>query len=330
MPPHRPHDRPHVLLANGDCVPGRLVSIETEQAHFVADLGAPTGIKIPLSAISIVVMSPGLVAADARAFAERNRRHDTVRLSNCDTIAGTIHSLAANGPLRIDANGQPSTVSRERIDILSFNSELVRAPRPRGPYRRVTLRNGARLSLASASADATTLTGKTLFGESISIPVAELVVVSFIGGPAVNLSDMKSLRYEHMPYLGLNWPLALDRSAAGNDLRLGRGTFDNGLGLHSACKVTIPVPPKACRFESLVGLDDETGRRGAVSVDIRADGQSLLAKPLEINGRSDPQELRLQLPPSCKELTIFVDFGPGADVQDHVNFANARLVLNPS
>jgi hypothetical protein len=324
-PLQRPRGQPHVLLANGDIMPGKLVSIQNDKLRFAADLGDAVELTLPLTAVTKMQLSNGSASQP-----QPKPGIDTVALSNGDSITGTITSLTADGPLRIESNGQVFDVPRDRIESIVLNSELARIPKPAGKYWRMVLNNGARLSLVSVTSDSVSIFGKTLFGETVRFPLAELAVMSGMGGPAVYLSDLKPLRYEHTPYLGVHWPLAVDRSVAGNELRMAGGTFDKGLGLHSACEVTYVVPPNAKRFEALVGLDEFTGRRGAVLLDVKADGRSLQSKPLALSGRNPPRELRLPLPSGCKELTIRVDFGPGGDVQDHVDLADARILVAPS
>src|SRR5262249_56243474 len=93
---------------------------------------------------------------------------------------------------------------------------LATVPRPRGTYGRVVLTDGTRLSLQSAEcADGETLTGTTVFDAEIRVPVEQVAALDLHQGRAVYLSDLKPLRYEHTPYLGLAWPLVIDGSVAG-------------------------------------------------------------------------------------------------------------------
>jgi NPCBM/NEW2 domain len=332
-PPRLPHDRAHLLFANGDRIPGSLVSIENERVRFAADLGAPVEFGMPLSMLSAIWLSPRAAARAAQPAGRRAlkspRHQDTALLTNGDKLQGTIVSMPADGPLRIDTGGQTVDTPRDRLDALLFNSDLARVAKPRAPYRRLVLRNGARMGFTTSSADAQTLTGTTLFGATVRIPWVEIAALYTFGGAAIYLSDLKPLRYEPIAYLGIKWPFAADRNVDGGDLRLGGGTFDKGLGLHSACKLTFAVPPKCVRFEALAGLDEELGRRGAVVVQVRLDGNVMLSPELDLSGSDPPRELRLPLPPGSKELTIEIGFGRGGDVQDHVDLADARFVVDP-
>jgi len=330
-PPPLPHDRPHLFFGNGDRVVGRLLSIEKERVRFAADFGGTAELTIPLSALTAIWLSPRAATlaghSDGLRTLNSPRRHDIVQLVNGDALLGTINSLLPDGPLRVEVGGQMVDVPRERLDALLFNSELARSTKPREPYHRLTLQNGTRLSLTQVSANGETLSGTTLFRELVHIPWSEIATLNTLGGAAVYLSDLKPLRYEAKPFLGVKWPLSVDRSVAGGDLRLGGGTFDRGVGLHSACVLTYSVPKKCLRFEAAIGLDEETGRRGSVTVQVSADGHRLLDPMLEIDGSDAPRELRLALPAGTKELAIEVGFGRGGDIQDHLNLADARFIV---
>src|SRR5438552_803969 len=92
--------------------------------------------------------------ADGRRWLAEKRPHDVVLLGNRDTLTGSVVGLAEGGPLRVDAGGQETAVPRDRIRGIAFNTELARTLKPRGPFARLVLRNGARLGLASATLDA--------------------------------------------------------------------------------------------------------------------------------------------------------------------------------
>ena len=86
--------------------------------------------------------------------------------------------------------------------------------------------------------------------------------------------------------------------------------------------------PKGARwFEALVGLDAAAGPRGSVRVQVLADGKPLVTPAPELNAADPPRELRLPLPAGAKELTLLVEFGRGGDVQDHVDWADARIIV---
>jgi hypothetical protein len=328
-PPPFPHDRPHLLFVNGDRLPGRLVAITGDKAHFRAELGREQELTAPLSALTAAWLTPQAAARaagpDGRRLLAEPRRQDVVWLGNNDSLQGTVTRLDGDA-LALDAGGQPAAVPRDRLRALLFNTELARTLRPRGPYRQLVLRNGARLSLKASRLDGADLTGTTLFGADVRVPLAEVAGLNVYQGKAVYLSDLPPRRYEHTPYWqDLRWPLAADRAATGQDLRLAGGTYDKGLGMHSHGRATFAVPPGGRRFEALVGLDEVAGRAGAARVQVLADDKPLLGAGVDLTA-GPPRELRLPLPPRARTLTLVVEYGPGGDVQDCVNWAAARVV----
>jgi hypothetical protein len=241
-------------------------------------------------------------------------------------VRGTIVEWTDGGSLRLDVGGKTADVPADRVQTLLLNTDLARAPRGRGAYRQVVLQNGARLSVRTAELVEGLLRATTVTGAAVRIPLASVAAVNVYQGAAVYLSDMPPRKYDHTPYLGIPWPVANDHSASGSDLRLGGGTYDKGVGLHSQSRVTYALPPGARRFEAVVGLDEVSGRRGQAVVRVLADGKPLLDPPVELAATDPPRPLRLPLPPGARELTLAVEFGRGGDVQDDVDWADARVV----
>jgi hypothetical protein len=332
-PPHFPHDRPNVLFANGDRLPGRVLAIANDKLRFLADLGTPNELTVPLSALTAAwITDSAAIRASTiagRRFLAEKRRQDVVLLANGDTVRGTIVGWPNDDSLALESDGKRAEIPRDRVQALLLNSELARGPKPRGAYRQLVLVNGARLSVRTAEFAGEDLRATTLTGEAVRVPVAALAAVNVFRGPAVYLSDLTPHQYDHTPYLDTRWPVANDRSVAGMDLRLAGGTFDKGLGLHSQCRVSYTLPSGARRFEAVIGLDEQTGRAGSVRIQVLADGKPIVG-PAEQTSLDPPRPLRLAIPPSARELSLVVEFGRGGDVQDHVNWADARVIVGKS
>ena len=80
------------------------------------------------------------------------------------------------------------------------------------------------------------------------------------------------------------------------------------------------------RFEALVGLDDQTGQGGSVRIKVLVDGKPQeLGWDKELTSRDQPLPIRVGVA-GAKELTLVVEFGERGSVNDHVNWADARLV----
>jgi endo-alpha-N-acetylgalactosaminidase len=81
---------------------------------------------------------------------------------------------------------------------------------------------------------------------------------------------------------------------------------------------------RAKRFESLVGIDDSTLGGGSVRFRVLIDGKEKFASPI-IRGGDTPLPVSVDVT-GAKELELLVDYADRADVLDHADWLNARLI----
>jgi hypothetical protein len=105
----------------------------------------------------------------------------------------------------------------------------------------------------------------------------------------------------------------------------GESTFDKGLGTHPKTVLTYDLAGKYSRFESHIGLDAATGKRGRADVRIKLGGKEVDLPDLKTLTAGQAVFVRVNVR-GAKELTLIVDFGPTGDVQADVNWGEARLV----
>ena len=325
-----------LLFVNGDRLAGHVTALEGErlQARLPA-LGGDHPAALPLSALSVIWLAAPDGADDPallrRRLATGRRDRDTVLLRNGDVLEGVLNGLDEKA-VQIEVDRKPESVARAKVAAVALSSDLAASLRPRGVYGRLVLADGSRVSLKSAAcADGAVLTGTTLFDAPARVRVAEVISLALDQGRAVYLSDLEPRRFEQTPYLDLTWPLVKDGSAGGGDLRLGGGTYDKGLGMHSAARVRYDLGGRYRRFEALVGLDDQAGddqagRQGSVRVRVLVDGRE---RPTgwdrALGARDGPVPLRVDVA-GGRELTLVVDFGDRGGVQDRLDWADARLI----
>ncbi len=323
---------PHIVLTNGDQLPAEVMGIDQDIVKIRARLGGTDStqeLKVPLAAMAVIwFRPPPAIDADSpllKVISERRRR-DVIVLANGDTRSGSVLSLdGENGALRYRDGSRDATVERPLVAAIAFSTDLSRSFRPKGPYLRMTLANGTRLSLQNAVADERTLNGKTTFGESVRVAMSQLIAIERRQGRFVFLSDQKPARYDHTPYLGASWPYRPDANVTGTEMRLGGSYFDKGIGMHSESRLTYRLNGDYRRFESIVGLDDLSGQRGQVRAKVVVDGKDHAVGTAGQLGAGHPVFVSVDVS-GARELTLVVEFGSGGDVQDHVNWANARLV----
>jgi hypothetical protein len=318
-----------VMFANGDRVPAQSIKLAGERLTFVALAGEKLEFRVPLSAVLVIWLTTpdGEKHPDKlrRDLATSQRSRGQVLLRNGDVLEGTLASMDEKA-LGLEIEKKEIEVKVDRVAAIALSTELTAARLPKRPYGRLVLANGCRLSLHSATCDGKLLLGTTLFGAEAKIPLDQIVALYVYQSRAVYLSDLKPSKIEQVPYLDVAAPPVRDGSVKGRDLRLGGSTYDKGLGMHSACRMTYDLGGAYKRFEALVGLDDVTGRDGSVSVEVLVDGKpQKLGLEKDLAHRNGPLTVCIDVS-GAKQLTLAVTFGERGDVQDDVDWVNARLI----
>lgn len=329
----------HLLLANGDRLPVEGPRLVGERLHFThPDLDGGKETSLPLPAVAVVWLAAPDQADSPRQrqrlryrLTHESRPKDQVILRNGDTLEGVLNGLDAD-KVEIEVEKKPVSVAAGQVAVIALSTDLADTLKPKGPYGRVILTAagdslGGRLSLASAAcADGATFQGTTLFGAKLSVPLGRVAALDLYQGRAVYLSDLKPSGYEYTPFFDARWPYVPDGSVTGGELRLAGSAYDKGVGLHSHSRLRYDLGGAYRRFEAAVGLDDQTGQKGSVRIKVLGDGKPLDIGPdRELTAASGPRAVNVSVE-GVKELILEVEFGRGADVEDHVNWANARLV----
>ena len=322
----------HLILANGDRIPFRNLRLVEEKFHFRhANLEDGKDASLPLSAVSVLWCIAPDKDLDAKKLRRRltatKRTRDTVCLRNGDIVAGILISLDADNTV-VEVDKRRVTVKTPQLAYIAFNTELADSLRPKGTYARLILcdnrpGHGGRISFTSPSADETTLTGTTVFGARLRVPLRDIAALEPNQGNFVYLSDLKESKYIFQPFLDSVWPFTLDGNAAGHDLLLAGSTYDKGIGMHSQSRLTYRLSGAYRRFEAAAGLDDKDGRGGSVRLRVLAEGRVLWDRTVTSQDGAIPVSLSIE---GVRELTLEVDFGRDGDVRDMVNWADARLV----
>ena len=329
----------HIVLANGDRIAGELLGgdgLTIRLGALFGVAGKPVELTLPLSAVSAIWLVPppqdSPLDAAKYPWIDSSKKQDCLKLRNGDILRGTLERFSpASGPIRFKPAGEAAAkpFDLNKIAALAFDPSLSRVKTPAGQHFRIVTKSGSRLTLASASFDGSTFTGATSTGAKFTMPQSDLIALDAIGGKVALLADRKPKSQKIEPYGSVSWPLAPNRSVRDAPLRLttihGDETFDRGLGMHSKTTVTYDLAGKYRTFRSTVGLDSHSGRKGAVDVRILIDGKEQAIAGLNGLTADAAVEIRLDIA-GAKEMALIVDYGPGGDVQDDVNWADAKLV----
>jgi hypothetical protein len=337
--PHFPRTA-QAVLNNGDRIAGTPSEIDGSFLWFRAvalRTGAEgkidRGIRLPVTWVSIVwLRSPDSIDPEKLidAFPE-SRTNDRAILGNGDVIAGTLTGLdAKKGELQFDMGAEKKIVALSKVVAIAFNNRVARNRKPTGSFGHLVLTTGTRLTVISPRIADNVLTAQTMFKDSIGVPLTAISALDIYQGAATYLSDLKPARYQYHTYQGEEHDWMADRNLAGQELQLrtelGTETFDKGVAVHGACRLTYALDGKYRRFECLAGLDAQLGKRGSVDIRVLVDGreQSLGdAKSLTFANGSRRIGVNIK---DAKELTLIVEWGEGGNVGDYVNWCDARLL----
>jgi NPCBM/NEW2 domain len=321
----------HAEFNNGDRVRGTVAGADGDVVRLnLSWPGTPDQVlRFPLSSLRAVWFRSRPDENDP-PWLSAPRKRDAILSRNGDLTFGAFTGIdASKSQLRYEVDGKAREMSLSKLAAVGFNPDLARVRRPKGPYFRLTLVDGTRLSAVSIAFDGHVWTAETLFKESIKVPADRLISIDVDQGKAVYLSSQKPAKYEYRSFDGEDHSWMADRSVAGQVMRLktpdGESTFDRGIGLHAECTISYTLGGKYRRFESLAGLDARSGLRGDAELAISVDGKTI---ELPKSGRltqSGPLAIQVDVT-GAKELTITVRKGNGGIVQDHVDLAEARLI----
>jgi NPCBM/NEW2 domain len=324
----------HLILVNGDRLSLTGLRLDGEKLRGRCPDFGGTDVELPLSAVAAWwrAAPDGVSAPDQylRRLLAVNRKRDAVYLLNGDVLEGVLDALN-DKQVSLEIDKRSVATDLIRVAAVALSSEPAAGLRPKGLHARLTLDGGARLTLASAEcSDGLALRGTTAFGAPLRVPLNRVVALDWLGGRAVYLSDLKPVGFdEPLPYLGadsIHWPPVADGSVDERDLRTGGSTFAKGIGMHSSGRLRYELAGRYRRFEATVGLDDRTGRKGSVRVRVLGDGRPLdIGFAEELTAKNGPARLQADVT-GVKTLTLEVDVGRGGNVQDHVDWSDARVI----
>jgi hypothetical protein len=326
---------PQAIFANGDRLVGDATALQGERLRFKPAAAPLQELLVPLSTLAgIWLAAPEGIDDPARflsGWLRLHRRRDAVLLRNGDVVEGALAAFGDRAGqsrmARVHVDKKDVDVDLAQVAAVALAREKGRPPRVSRPSARIVALDGSRLRFSSITCDGGLLTGATLFGAELRIPLRDVVAVEPYQSGTVYLSDLAPRDYQFTPYFGEGTlPYAKDVSIAGNEFMLAGSAYDKGIGMRSQSRLTYDLKGGYRCFTSVVGLDDRTGREGTVRIRVLVDGKlDAAVDDRELTARNGPRALRVDVS-RAHELTLVVEYGRRGNVQGHVDWADARLI----
>ena len=321
-----------LILANDDRLPAELLSA-TDEALIVRLTACPEmeEVKVPLETVRAAFFRwPSAEHSRARllrSLSNSDKKSDLFYLKNGDFLEGEFLGFDP-GIFRFDTVAGETKVPRSGIEYFRFNPELINFPQPDQLHYRLTLIDGTRITVKALSLNLSELKAKTLFGAEFRCRQTRLASITPLGGRAVPLSQLEPAEYRFTPYLSQQWNWQRDRNVVSGPLVSGGQEYVSGLGMHSASELRFQLDGNYAAFITEVGLDDSTGERAAVEVQILVDGRVVFKRDLVRDENQACRVPRIDLS-QAKQLSLKVDFGKNADMEDHLNWCRPVLIRKP-
>jgi hypothetical protein len=157
----------------------------------------------------------------------------------------------------------------------------------------------------------------------------------FIG----DLGPLRSVGFGHtyggsVRYSGNTGPPRKDKSNLGQDLRINRRVYRQGIGVHAPCELVYELKPAYKRFVALAGADENLvaishgsnlAKYPSVVFKIFIDGKEVAASPV-MRILSPAWRFDIPIPAGSKKISLVVmDAGDGSR-EDFADWANAGFI----
>jgi hypothetical protein len=161
--------------------------------------------------------------------------------------------------------------------------------------------------------------------------------------PDVALGDLKPLRsvgFGHtyggtVRYSGNTRAPQKDRSNLGQELRVDRTTFTQGLGVHAPCELTYEVKPEYRRFVALAGADENLlavsngsnlAKYPSVVFKVLLDGREVATSPV-MRVQFPAWRFNVEIPPGTKRISLVTMDAGDSTREDFADWVSAGFVV---
>ncbi len=161
--------------------------------------------------------------------------------------------------------------------------------------------------------------------------------------PAIHIGDLTPIRsvgFGHtyagaVRYSGNTRPPQKDKSNLGQELKINRQTYSQGIGVHAPCELVYQLKPEYKRFVALAGADENLialsngsnlAQYPSVIFKLFIDGREVASSPV-MRIQFPAWRFNIEIPPGSKTITLVAtDAGDGSR-EDFADWANAGFIL---
>lgn len=245
------------------------------------------------------------------------------------------HAVIARGEQAVVLRGSVRVLGAQEVVFL-WNGQALRLPwsrvmalyfgqsEPRSASATVRLRDGQVFSGRVRRGDGESIAIQSSVFDGLELPWSRIEQIESVSERVVYLSELAPQSYEFEPFFEKRWPYALDRTLSGAPIRLGGRAYARGVCMHSRSNLTYRLDGRYRLLAFVVGIVDEAGSRGDVTLRVLGDGQPLW-EAAGVRGGDEPRAAVIDVS-GVAELSLVVDYGADLDLSDHVGWAFARLI----
>jgi hypothetical protein len=237
-------------------------------------------------------------------------------------LEGLVEEIRASS-LALSWEGATRTIPIERIGGVVLAAGGARAAST-GIQCRVHFAGGSELVGVPQSYDGELLVLDLGGGALIRLRAGAVERITVHSGRLRYLSDLEPAAVRETSFWSTGWRWQRDRAVTGAPMRLGRVTWQKGIGVHAGTAIDWELDGQATTFAATIGLDSSAHELGSVTFRVLLDGTPVLARAMRAGDPPASVSIALE---EASLLTLAVDWGSDElDVGDHANWADARLL----
>ncbi len=321
-------DYVEVRLRGGDTMFGRLGVSEAEEIAIHSRFVGPVRFGID-DVAEIRFVSAWREAVELPATRDDENEWDIFYYRHLDHVKGTLLKLTRTNVVVQGQIGDSHPIPFENLLLI----RIADAPTPKAPEGRlavIRISDGSRLTLSDVTSDGKTVSGTTIRGTRIKLPLADVLALYLTGGRFTYLSDFTPEEVKIVPWIGESYAWdrpRTDRSFLDTPLLSGGEGFLKGLGVISGTAMTWKLTGGHRLFTARIALDDTALKEGDVRFEVLVDGKSRFISDVIRRLKTGQEPPRI--PPiniaGAKRLTLKVHYVDDF-VRDFANWLEPMLI----